>query len=219
MAVKIRLARRGRKSLALYDIIVADARAPRDGRFIEKLGNYNPNTQPATIRLKEEKALQWLLKGAQPTNTVKNILSAQGVLFRKHLQMGVNKGALTQEAADKKFAAWQQTQATKKTQSTFQKGLAVNEASLPEPSQPAPVATQEAKAAPKKAAPKPKTQKATPQPQAQEAPEAKAGSKKKVADKPQAPKAPEVTQQEEEAKPKEVTPASSSSEDKEGEKS
>ena len=108
MAVKIRLARRGRKKLALYDIVVADARAPRDGRFIEKLGNYNPNTHPATILLKEESALQWLLKGALPTNTVRTILSSQGVLLKKHLQLGMEKGAITQEVADKKLEAWKQ---------------------------------------------------------------------------------------------------------------
>ena len=115
MAVKIRLARRGRKKLALYDIVVADASAPRDGRFIEKLGNYNPNTSPATILLKEESAMQWLLKGAQPTNTVRNLLSAQGILLKKHLQVGVNKGALTQEEADKKLGVWKQEKENKIT--------------------------------------------------------------------------------------------------------
>jgi small subunit ribosomal protein S16 len=109
MAVKIRLARRGRKKLALYDIVVADARAPRDGRFIEKLGHYNPNTHPATVLLKETSALQWLRKGAQPTNTVKTILSAHGVLLKKHLQLGVDKGAITQETADAKLEAWRQS--------------------------------------------------------------------------------------------------------------
>ena len=113
MAVKIRLARRGRKKLAFYDIVVADARAPRDGRFIAKLGNYNPNTAPATILLNQTDALQWLLQGAQPTNTVRTILSSQGVLLKKHLQAGVNKGAITQEEADKKWAAWQQYKAQK----------------------------------------------------------------------------------------------------------
>lgn len=122
MAVKIRLARRGRKKLALYDIVVADARAPRDGRFIEKLGNYNPNTHPATVSIKDEKALQWLIKGAQPTNTTRNILSDQGIMLRKHLQLGVNKGAITQEEADKKWEAWKKEkedkleQAAQKTQ-------------------------------------------------------------------------------------------------------
>lgn len=113
MAVKIRLTRRGRKKLALYDIVVADARAPRDGRFIEKLGNYNPNTHPATVLLKEDKALEWLLKGAQPTNTAKTLLSSHGILFKKHLQLGVNKGAITQEDADKKLEAWKQAKAEK----------------------------------------------------------------------------------------------------------
>lgn len=108
MAVKIRLARRGRKKLALYNIVAADARAPRDGRFIEKLGSYNPNTHPATIQLKEAETLRWLLNGAQPTKTVKNILSAQGILLRKHLQVGVQKGAITQEEADKHWETWKQ---------------------------------------------------------------------------------------------------------------
>lgn len=108
MAVKIRLARRGRKKLALYDIVVADARAPRDGRFIEKLGNYNPNTHPATVLLEEASALQWLQQGAQPTDTVRTILSAHGVLLKKHLQLGVKKNAITQEVADKKMEAWKQ---------------------------------------------------------------------------------------------------------------
>jgi small subunit ribosomal protein S16 len=109
MAVKIRLTRRGRKKLALYDIVVADARAPRDGRFIEKLGNYNPNVHPATIELKEESALQWLRKGAQPTDTARTILSSHGVLLRKHLQLGVDKGAITQETANARLAAWQES--------------------------------------------------------------------------------------------------------------
>ncbi|MCF6351944.1 MAG: 30S ribosomal protein S16 [Cyclobacteriaceae bacterium] len=106
MAVKIRLARRGRKALALYDIVVADVRAPRDGRYIEKLGNYNPNTNPATIVLNEESALKWIMDGAQPTDTTRAILSYKGVMMKKHLQVGVNKGAITQEVADKKFAEW-----------------------------------------------------------------------------------------------------------------
>lgn len=103
------MTRRGRKKLALYDVVVADARAPRDGRFIEKLGTYNPNTNPATIVLNDEKAFQWLLNGAQPTDTVKAMLSYRGVLLRKHLQIGVIKGAITQEQADTKFADWKQT--------------------------------------------------------------------------------------------------------------
>lgn len=106
MAVKIRLARRGRKKLAIYDIVVADARSPRDGRFIEKIGIYNPNTNPATIELNNDKALQWLFNGAQPTDTARRILSYKGVLMRKHLQVGVNKGALTQEQADARYSEW-----------------------------------------------------------------------------------------------------------------
>ncbi|TAF68230.1 MAG: 30S ribosomal protein S16 [Cytophagales bacterium] len=106
MAVKIRLARRGRKKNALYDVVVSDARAPRDGRFIEKIGTYNPNTNPATIQLDEERALRWLLNGAQPTDTVRAMLSYRGVLFKKHLQIGVIKGAISQEQADEKYNTW-----------------------------------------------------------------------------------------------------------------
>ncbi|WP_194774992.1 30S ribosomal protein S16 [Pararhodonellum marinum] len=106
MAVKIRLARRGRKRMAIYDVVVADARAPRDGRFIEKLGTYNPNTDPASININNERALKWLLNGAQPSDTVKAMLSYRGVLLQKHLQIGVLKGAITQEDADAKFEAW-----------------------------------------------------------------------------------------------------------------
>lgn len=106
MAVKIRLARRGRKKMAIYDVVVADARAPRDGRFIEKLGTYNPNTDPASININNERALKWLLNGAQPTDTVKAMLSYRGVLLKKHLQIGVLKGAISQEEAEAKFEAW-----------------------------------------------------------------------------------------------------------------
>ncbi len=109
MAVKIRLARRGRKKLAMYDLVVADARAPRDGRFIEKLGTYNPNTNPASIVLNDDKALDWVLKGAQPTDTVRAMLSYRGIMLKKHLQIGVNKGALTQEEADAKFNEWKES--------------------------------------------------------------------------------------------------------------
>jgi small subunit ribosomal protein S16 len=106
MAVKIRLARRGRKKKAIYDIVVADARAPRDGRFIEKLGSYNPGTNPASIVLESDKAVDWLLKGAQPTDTARSILQHEGVLLKKHLQVGVIKGAITQEVADARFEDW-----------------------------------------------------------------------------------------------------------------
>lgn len=104
--VKIRLARRGRKKLSLYDVVVADARAPRDGRFIEKIGTYNPLTVPASIVLNDEKAFDWLMKGAQPTDTVKAMLSYRGILMRKHLQIGVIKGAITQEVADQRLNDW-----------------------------------------------------------------------------------------------------------------
>jgi small subunit ribosomal protein S16 len=120
MAVKIRLARRGRKKLALYDIVVADEKAPRDGRIIEKLGNYNPNTHPSGVSLKEETTIKWLLNGAQPTDTVRNILSKQGILLKKHLQVGVNKGAITQEEADKKWNAWHQERLNKSDKKPIQ---------------------------------------------------------------------------------------------------
>jgi small subunit ribosomal protein S16 len=103
MAVKIRLARRGRAKKPFYHIIVADSRAPRDGRFIEQIGSYNPLTQPATIEIDREKAFEWLQKGAQPTDTVRSILRFKGVMFRFHLQKGVRKGAFTQEEADKRY--------------------------------------------------------------------------------------------------------------------
>ena len=115
MAVKIRLARRGRKKLAMYDIVVADARAPRDGKFIEKIGTYNPNTNPASIVLNEANALKWIMNGAQPTDTTRAILSYKGILLKKHLQVGVNKGAISQEAADEKFGAWKEVKDAKVT--------------------------------------------------------------------------------------------------------
>lgn len=113
MAVKIRLARRGRKKLAKFDVIVADARAPRDGRFIEKIGTYDPLTNPATIDLNEDKAFQWLMNGAQPSDTVKAMLSYRGILMRKHLQIGVAKGAISQEEADRKLTEWKQAKTAK----------------------------------------------------------------------------------------------------------
>ncbi len=113
MSVKIRLARRGRRKLAIYDVVVADARAPRDGRFIEKIGSYNPNTNPASININNERALKWLLNGAQPTDTVKAMLSYRGIMLKKHLQIGVLKGAITQEVADAKFEAWLNEKDTK----------------------------------------------------------------------------------------------------------
>lgn len=106
MAVKIRLARRGRKKMAMYDVVIADARSPRDGKFIEKIGTYNPNTNPASIDVNDDKAFEWLMNGAQPTDTVRAMLSYRGVMFKKHLQVGVNKGAITQEQADAKLDEW-----------------------------------------------------------------------------------------------------------------
>ncbi|MFZ9981096.1 MAG: 30S ribosomal protein S16 [Cyclobacteriaceae bacterium] len=111
--VKIRLARRGRKKLALYDVVVADSRSPRDGKFIEKIGTYNPLTNPATIDIQDDKAFDWLMKGAQPSDTVGRILSYRGILLRKHLQIGVIKGAVTQEQADAKLEAWKKEKETK----------------------------------------------------------------------------------------------------------
>ena len=110
MAVKIRLQRHGKKNFAFFHIVVADSRAPRDGRFIEQIGSYNPNTNPATIVLNSERALAWLNVGAEPTLVTRRILSYEGVLLKKHLQGGVAKGALTQEQADAKFAAWKAEQ-------------------------------------------------------------------------------------------------------------
>jgi len=106
MATKIRLQRHGRKGYAYYHIVIADSRAPRDGRFIERIGSYNPNTDPATIDLNFERALYWVNVGAQPTDTVRNILSNEGVMLMKHLQGGVKKGAFDEAAAQKKFDAW-----------------------------------------------------------------------------------------------------------------
>ena len=106
MSVKIRMSRHGKKNYAFFHIVVADSRAPRDGRFIELLGTYNPNTNPASIAINNERALYWLGCGAQPTDTCRRILSYKGILLKKHLQGGVAKGALTQEQADAKYNAW-----------------------------------------------------------------------------------------------------------------
>ncbi|MEZ5173518.1 MAG: 30S ribosomal protein S16 [Bacteroidia bacterium] len=106
MPVKIRLQRHGKKGYAFFHIVVADGRAPRDGKFIEKLGTYNPNTNPATIELDHSKALNWLKNGAQPSDTARAILSYKGVMMKLHLDKGVNKGAHTQEEADAKYAKW-----------------------------------------------------------------------------------------------------------------
>lgn len=106
MATKIRLQRGGRKGYAFYSIVIADVRAPRDGKFTEKIGTYNPNTNPATVDLNFDRALYWVNVGAQPTDTVRNILQREGVYMMKHLQGGVKKGAFDEATAQKKFDAW-----------------------------------------------------------------------------------------------------------------
>jgi small subunit ribosomal protein S16 len=113
MSVKIRLARHGRKQHAYYHIVVANSRAPRDGRFIERIGSYNPNTNPATIDLDFDKALDWLFKGAQPTDTTRSILSHQGVMMKKHLLEGAKKGAFSEADAEVKFEAWMKEKSAK----------------------------------------------------------------------------------------------------------
>lgn len=115
MATKIRLQRHGRKSYAFYSIVIADVRAPRDGKFTEKIGTYNPNTNPATVDLNFERALYWVETGAQPTDTVRNILSSEGVMLMKHLNGGVRKGAFDEATAKAKFDAWKQAKDSKAT--------------------------------------------------------------------------------------------------------
>ena len=106
MPVKMRLARHGRKRYAYYHVVIADSRAPRDGRYIERIGTYNPNTNPATIDLDFDKAYEWLTKGAQPTDTVRQILSYKGVMYKKHLMGGVKKGAFDEVEAEKRLDNW-----------------------------------------------------------------------------------------------------------------
>ena len=113
MPVRIRLQRRGKKGQPFYHVVIADGRAPRDGRFIEKIGTYNPLTHPATIVLNEERAYHWVLCGAQPSDTARMILKREGIYMKKHLAGGVQKGALTQEQADAKLAAWKEEKARK----------------------------------------------------------------------------------------------------------
>lgn len=107
MATKIRLARGGKKRKPIYSVVVADSRSPRDGKFIEKLGIYNPNVEPPLINIDVDSAFAWVMKGAEITDTAKKLLSLKGIMLKKHLQVGVNKGAITQEVADEKFAAWE----------------------------------------------------------------------------------------------------------------
>ena len=106
MATKIRLQRGGHKNYAFYKIVIADVRAPRDGKFTEKIGTYNPNTNPATVDLNFERAMHWVECGAQPTDTVRNILKSEGVYMMKHLKGGVKKGAFDEATCQKKFDAW-----------------------------------------------------------------------------------------------------------------
>lgn len=120
MPVKMRLQRHGRKGYAYYHIVIADSRAPRDGRFIERVGSYNPNTNPATIDLKFDRALYWVQTGAQPTDTVRNILSSEGVMMKKHLLGGVKKGAFNEAEAEKRFAAWKADKESKVTKTKEQ---------------------------------------------------------------------------------------------------
>lgn len=113
MPVKIRLQRHGHKGYAFYHIVIADSRTPRDGRFIERIGSYNPNTDPSSVDLKFDRALYWLQVGAQPTDTVRNILSREGVLMKKHLLEGVKKGAFDEAEAERRFEAWKSSKEAK----------------------------------------------------------------------------------------------------------
>ena len=106
MATRIRLQRKGRKGKPIYSLVIADQRSPRDGKFIEKVGTYNPNTNPATISIDFDKCVDWVMKGATPTDTCRAILSYKGVMLKKHLLVGVSKGALTEDQANKKFEDW-----------------------------------------------------------------------------------------------------------------
>lgn len=133
MPVKIRLQRHGKKASAYYHVVIADGRAPRDGKFIEKLGTYNPNTNPATIDINFEKTLDWYQKGAQPTDTVRAILSYKGILYKAHLLGGVRKGAFSAEQADAKFAKWiseKEAKITKKSENVAGKKAEANKQRL-----------------------------------------------------------------------------------------
>jgi small subunit ribosomal protein S16 len=113
MPVKIRLARHGKKGKPFYHVVIANSRSPRDGRYIERIGSYNPNTNPATVILNFDRALKWLRDGAQPTDTCRKLLSDKGVLVKNHLLKGVDKGAFTAEAAEEKFQKWVKEKETK----------------------------------------------------------------------------------------------------------
>jgi len=128
MPAKIRLQRKGKKGQPFYHIVIADGRAPREGRFIERIGTYNPLSQPAEIDLNFDKAIDWMQKGAQPTETVRAILSYKGVLYKYHLLTGVKKGAMTPEQADAKFEAWATEKQAKIVSKIKEKELSVKEA-------------------------------------------------------------------------------------------
>ena len=113
MSVKIRLQRHGKKNKPFYWVVAADARSKRDGKFLEKIGTYNPNTNPATIELNLDSAVKWLHNGAQPTDTARGILSYKGALLKHHLEIGLRKGAISQEQVDAKMAAWIEEKTTK----------------------------------------------------------------------------------------------------------
>jgi small subunit ribosomal protein S16 len=113
MATKIRLQRHGKKDSAFFHLVVSDGRAPRDGKFIEKLGVYNPNTNPATIDINFDSTLKWIMNGAQPTDTCRAILSYKGIMMKKHLLGGVKKGALTEAQAEQKFSKWLEDKTSK----------------------------------------------------------------------------------------------------------
>ncbi|NQY66620.1 MAG: 30S ribosomal protein S16 [Flavobacteriales bacterium] len=162
MATKIRLQRHGKKSKPFYYVVVADSRAPRDGKFIERLGSYNPNTYPITVELDVERALHWVKTGAQPTDTCRSILSTEGVLLRNHLDKGVVKGAMTEAEAETKFAAWtterdKKSEVAKATGSKRKKNFAKKfgepepEAVIESPSEEAPVAEKAKEEAPAEA--------------------------------------------------------------------
>lgn len=157
MPVKMRLQRRGKKGKPFFHIVIADGRAPRDGKFIEKIGTYDPVSKPATIDILEDKAVQWLRNGAQPSDTVRAILSYKGILYKFHLLKGVDKGALTLEQAEVKFEAWKEMKAakiigaiqtnvekaTKAEKERFAQEVKINEAraaAIAKKNQPAPVA-------------------------------------------------------------------------------
>ena len=186
MPVKIRLQRHGKKGKPFFWIVAADSRAKRDGRFLEKLGTYNPNTNPATIDLNVDHSVQWLQNGAQPTDTARAILSYKGVLLKKHLLEGVKKGALTQEQAEEKFSSWvsekEQAVANKESKIAEDKAKAkaealkaeqaVNEARIAAAEEAAPEATAEEavpEATAEEAAPEAAAEEAAPEAAAEEA--------------------------------------------------